>query len=112
MTVLVAVTDTPEGAHALTVGKEEAERLRTELLVLNLSLTEFAPTEIAVASGVDVLDRAGREARDPAVAVLDLIQERPDIERLVVLTGQGKKGTVDRTSLLAQVLVRPARWRR
>ncbi|RZK68723.1 MAG: universal stress protein, partial [Rhodococcus sp. (in: high G+C Gram-positive bacteria)] len=25
MTVLVAVTDTPEGAHALTVGKEEAE---------------------------------------------------------------------------------------
>ncbi|PBC54761.1 universal stress protein [Rhodococcus sp. ACPA1] len=84
MTVLVAVTDTPEGAHALTVGKEEAERLRTELLVLNLSLTEFAPTEIAVVSGVDVLDRAGREARDPAVAVLDLIQERPDIERLVI----------------------------
>ncbi|BAH48775.1 universal stress protein [Rhodococcus opacus] len=84
MTVLVAVTDTPEGAQALIAGKEEAERLGTTLLVLNLSLSEFPPTELAIADEADILDRSGRQARDPAVTVLDLIQERPDIERLVI----------------------------
>lgn len=64
MTVLVAVTPTPEGAHALLAGKEEAERLGTTLLVLNLSLTEFAPSELAKASDADVLDRAEPAIRD------------------------------------------------
>ncbi|GCE39530.1 MULTISPECIES: universal stress protein [Rhodococcus] len=84
MTVLVAVTDTSEGSHALLAGKKEAAMLDTDLLVVNLSLTEPEEVHTLADDGVTVLDRIGRGDRDPATAVLDLIDDRPDIERLVI----------------------------
>src|SRR6478735_4355765 len=84
MTLLVAVTDSSEGSHALLAGKKEAAMLGTELLVVNLSLTEPEDVHTLADDGVTVLDRIGRGDRDPATAVLDLLDERPDIQRLVI----------------------------
>ena len=68
MTVLVAVADQREGAAALAAAAEEARLLRTDLLVVNLSVTGLdlsgLPDDVAVA----VVDR--QEQDDPVEAVL------------------------------------------
>ncbi|MBN9792763.1 universal stress protein [Pseudonocardia sp. TMWB2A] len=80
MSVLVAVAAGPEGAAALAAGAAEADRLGTDLVVVNLTLDPLGPLPAAAA----VLERHGPGDRDPVDAVLDEIAERGDVARLVI----------------------------
>lgn len=84
MTVLVAVSDSEEGRHALRAAADEAATLGTDLLVVNLTLGELDITELGSRVDVRLIDRAGRADRDPATAVLDEIDAHPDVTRLVI----------------------------
>jgi nucleotide-binding universal stress UspA family protein len=84
MTVLVAVPDSKEGRYALLAAAEEARLFSTDLLVLNLTLGKLDVSGLPADVPHEVLDRAGPEDRDPADAVLDEINGRPDIVRLVL----------------------------
>jgi nucleotide-binding universal stress UspA family protein len=83
MTILVAVSDTPEGHAALQQAVAEAQLLNTDLVAMNLGLRPLDVTRYAESVTVTVVDRHGRGDRDPADAVLDEIAERR-IERLVI----------------------------
>lgn len=84
MTVLVAVTDSPEGLYALTAAAEEAASIGTDLIAVNLTLGALDVTGITDKTTVKVIDRSGREDRDPVTAVLDEIDAFPDVTRLVI----------------------------
>ncbi|QUH03557.1 universal stress protein [Saccharopolyspora erythraea] len=83
MSIMVAVPDSVEGRAALDAAIAEARRLDTELVVVNLALTDLAAPEFPPGLEVTVLDREGRPDRDPADAVLDEIETR-SVERLVI----------------------------
>jgi nucleotide-binding universal stress UspA family protein len=80
MSVLVAVSAGAEGRAARTAGAAEAELLGTALVLLNLTLEPIPDA----GPGVTVLERHGPGDRDPADAVLDEIDERGDVQRLVI----------------------------
>lgn len=84
MTILVAVPDSPEGVYALSQAVLEAKNLTTDLVVVNLGLTKLDISNVD-ADGVEltVVDRKGKDDRDPADAVLDEIAER-GATRLVI----------------------------
>jgi nucleotide-binding universal stress UspA family protein len=84
MTVLVAVPDSKEGRYALLAAAEEARLLSTDLLVLNLTLSALDVTALPGDVSYQVIDRVGPDDRDPADAVLDEINDRPDVARLVL----------------------------
>ncbi|MBY4108285.1 universal stress protein [Rhodococcus fascians] len=84
MAILVAVSDNEEGRHALRVAADEANALRTDLIVVNLTLAGLDVSEVSDIVSVRVIDRAGRADRDPATAVLDEIDAHPDVTRLVL----------------------------
>ncbi|MEQ3552775.1 universal stress protein [Pseudonocardia nematodicida] len=84
MSVLVAVGEGAEGAAALTAGADEAARLGTDLVVLNLTLHRLDLTGPAGATGVTLVERVGPGDRDPVDAVLDEIDLRGDVARLVI----------------------------
>lgn len=83
MSILVAVPDSPEGIAALYAGVAEARRLDTDLLVVNLGLRPLDTSELPTDVKVQVLERRGREDRDPVDAVLDEIGQH-GAERLVI----------------------------
>ncbi|MBY6348980.1 universal stress protein [Rhodococcoides corynebacterioides] len=82
MTVLVAVTDNEEGRAALRAAVGEAEMLNTSVLAMNLGLTGLDASEYGDA--VRVVHRVGREDRDPVAAVLDELDEHPEVTRLAI----------------------------
>ncbi|CCQ17987.1 Universal stress protein [Rhodococcus sp. AW25M09] len=84
MAVLVAVSDNEEGRHALQLAAHEASALRTDLIVVNLTLAGLDVSGLDADVAVRVIDRAGRADRDPATAVLDEIDANPDVTRLVI----------------------------
>lgn len=86
MTILVAVPDRQEGASAVTAAIAEARTLRTDLVVVPLGLNSAFDTTALDESGIDytVVSRKGRGDRDPAEAVLDELEKRPEVERLVI----------------------------
>lgn len=83
MTVIVAVPGTSEGPVALRAGVEEAKSLGTDLVAVNLGITKLDVSGVDEAVPVTVVDRTGREDRDPVDAVLHEIAER-DATRLVI----------------------------
>lgn len=84
MAILVAVSDNEEGRHALRVAADEASAMRTELIVVNLTLGGLDVSGVDAELAVRVIDRAGRADRDPATAVLDEIDAHPEVTRLVI----------------------------
>ena len=82
MTVLVAVTDNDEGRAALRAAVEEAAMMSTTVLAMNLGLADLDVSEYG--GSIQVIDRVGREDRDPVVAVLDELDEHPEVTRLVI----------------------------
>ncbi|WP_169253334.1 universal stress protein [Brevibacterium sp. 'Marine'] len=86
MSILVAVTDRIEGAAALTAAIAEAELFDTDLVIVPLGIAASFDTTALDESGVDytIVARKGRGDRDPAEAVLDELDERPDVDRLVI----------------------------
>lgn len=83
MTILVAVPDSPEGVAALHAGISEAERFGTDLLVINLALRPLDQSDLPDTVKIRVVDRTGRDDRDPVEAVLDEIGTN-GAERLVI----------------------------
>lgn len=83
MSVLVAVSDTPEGVVALAAGIVEADLLGTDLIVLNLSLTPIDTSMVPNGTNFVVVERKGKSDRDPADAVLAELQGR-EVSRLVI----------------------------
>ncbi len=82
MTVLVAVTDNDEGRAALHAAVDEAAMMDTTVLAMNLGLADLDVSEYG--ESIRVIHRAGREDRDPVVAVLDELDEHPEVTRLVI----------------------------
>jgi nucleotide-binding universal stress UspA family protein len=84
MTVLVAVPEGREGSQALHAGAAEARLLDTDLVVLNLTLHAIDTSGLPEDLKVTLLERSGPEDRDPAETVLEVIDHRPDVQRLVI----------------------------
>ncbi|MGB3764013.1 MAG: universal stress protein [Ornithinimicrobium sp.] len=83
MSVMVAVSDSPEGTAALFAAAYEARRLETDLLVVNLALHTIDIGDLPADVKVQVLERRGKGDRDPVDAVLDEIGTF-GAERLVI----------------------------
>lgn len=81
--VMVAVSDSPEGAAALAAAVAEANRLAMDLVIVNLSLTPVDTSSVPSALNIKIIDRKGMDDRDPADAVLDEIQDHA-VDRLVI----------------------------
>jgi nucleotide-binding universal stress UspA family protein len=81
MTIIVAIPDSAEGAHALSVAIEEAKLLGTDLIAMNLALKPLDASGLD--SEVTVVERSGRGDRDPVDAVIDEIAER-NATRLII----------------------------
>ncbi len=83
MSILIAVPDSPEGIAALHAGIAEARRLDTDLKVVNLALRPIELADLPADVKIEVLERRGKEDRDPVSAVLDEIGLH-GAERLVI----------------------------
>lgn len=83
MSVMVAVPDSPEGTAALYAAVHESRRLGTDLLVVNLGLSPIDVSDVPSDVPVQVLERRGKDDRDPVDAVLDEIGTH-GAERLVI----------------------------
>jgi len=83
MSVLVAVSESPEGVAALTAGAAEAQLLDTDLVVVNLSVSKLDTSTVPSGVDVEVVDRHGVADRDPVEVVLDEIRDRA-VQRLVI----------------------------
>ena len=83
MSLLAAIPDSAEGRAALEAATTEARHLGTDLIIVNLSLTELDESGFPADLAVTVINREGRSDRDPADAVLDEITDR-SVDRLVI----------------------------
>ena len=83
MTILVAVPDSAEGTVAFTAAGAEAKQLGTDVDAINLGLRKLDIAGDDPAVPVTVVDRVGRDDRDPVDAVLDEIAEHK-ATRLVI----------------------------
>ncbi|MCM0621461.1 universal stress protein [Nocardioides bruguierae] len=105
MTVLVAVTDSPEGQAALAAGLAEARQLDADVVVMNLGLEPLGADLVPSEGRATVVNRAGRGDRDPVHAVLDEIGDR-GVSRLVIglkrrtAVGKALLGSVSQRLLL------------
>jgi len=97
MSVLVAVPEGREGPQALTAGATEARLLDTDLVVLNLTLHAIDISGLPEDLKVTLLERSGPEDRDPAESVLDEIEHRPEVQRLVI--GMKRRSPVSKALL-------------
>lgn len=108
MSVMVAVPDSVQGEAALAAAVDEARLLDTDLIVIPLGVQSSFDTAELDGSGVpySVIDRKGRGDRDPAEAVLDELDERDDVARLVIgmkrrsRVGKALMGSVSQRLLL------------
>lgn len=108
MTIMVAVPDSTAGEAALAAAIEEARRFEAELLVIPLGVQSSFDTSALDDAGVayNIIDRRGRNDRDPAEAVLDELDERDDVARLVIgmkrrsRVGKALMGSVSQRLLL------------
>lgn len=96
MTIAVAVPDSVLGPAAIDAAIAEARVLDTDLRVLPLGVVSSFDDSVFAASGVPyvVVARAGRGDRDPAEAVLDDLDEHPEVTRLVI--GMRKRSRVSK----------------
>jgi nucleotide-binding universal stress UspA family protein len=81
--VMVAVTDSPEGAHALGAAAEEARRLGTDLIVVNLKLSPVDTSGLPGDVATTVVER--QPGLDPGENVLAALEAHAEAtERLVI----------------------------
>ncbi|WP_181274489.1 universal stress protein [Brevibacterium oceani] len=107
MSVAVAVTDSPEGRLALESAVAEAQSRSTGLLLINLTLHDFDTEEVPPGLEVTVINRSGRGDRDPVAAVIDEIDEHPEVDRLVLgLRGRSRVGKAVLGSVAQRLILR------
>ncbi|MGW7256427.1 universal stress protein [Streptomyces sp. NPDC054834] len=83
MTIIVAVPDSIEGTRALSAAVAEARQLGTDLVVCNLGLRPLDPASVDAGVELTVVERKGKDDRDPVDAVLNEITNR-GATRLVI----------------------------
>ena len=83
MSVCVAVTDSTEGRAALVAAAEEAVRMGVPLVAVNLTGSDLDASVLAPELSSEVLVPAA-SALDEIEQVLQVLQARPEITRLVV----------------------------
>ena len=83
MTIMAAVADSAEGRAALRAALTEAEQFGTDVIAVNLGLRRLDTAGLSDDVKITVVERVGRDDRDPVDAVLDAIDER-GADRLVV----------------------------
>lgn len=83
MTIVVAIPDSTEGQVALEAAVAEASLQGTDLVAVNLGLRSLNLTGLDFNGEVTVVDRNGRDDRDPADAVLEQI-DKHGADRLVI----------------------------
>lgn len=107
MSVAVAVTDSPEGRKALEAAIVEAQSRSTGLLLINLTLQDFDDEEVPPGLEVTVINRSGRGDRDPVTAVIDEIDEHPEVDRLVLgVRGRSRVGKAVLGSVAQRLILR------
>lgn len=84
MSVMTAIAEGLEGDHALATGIAEARLLDTDLVLVNLRLSALDHTSLPGDLNITIVERSGPGDRDPAEAVLDEIDARANIDRLVI----------------------------
>lgn len=84
MTVLVAVTDAKEGLLALAAAAEEAEHFGTDLVVVDLTPDGVDTSSLPAEVTYEVVVPTGGSGVDEVERVLDEVQGRPEVTRLVV----------------------------
>jgi nucleotide-binding universal stress UspA family protein len=84
VSVLVAVVDSKEGRQALASAASEARQLGTGLVVVNLTLSPLDTSVLPADLDHEIVDRHGSDDADPVETVLDALEARPQITRLVI----------------------------
>ncbi|GAB2576680.1 universal stress protein [Microlunatus antarcticus] len=105
MSVLVAVTDSPEGLAALEAAANEAAQLHVQLTAINLTGAELDTSRLAAGVPVEVVVPDGASDIDEVEQVLQAIEERSEVTRLVV--GVRKRSPIGKAVLgsIAQRLI-------
>lgn len=83
MSIIVAVPESLEGRAALDAAVAEARKEGVDLIAVNLTLGALDVSTVPPDVTVRVIDRRGRDDRDPVDAVLDEIDAH-DVSRLVI----------------------------
>ncbi|ABG94802.1 MULTISPECIES: universal stress protein [Rhodococcus] len=83
MAIVVAVSDNSEGTAALYAAISEARRFDTNLVVINLALHDLDVAELPTDVPIEVIERIGRDDRDPVQAVFDELAAH-EVSRLVL----------------------------
>ncbi len=84
MSILVAVADSKEGQAALTAAAEEAQQLSTDLVVVNLTLRALDVSALPATLDHEIVNRMGSGDADHVDVVLDALESRPEVTRLVI----------------------------
>ena len=84
MSICVAVTDNTEGAAALEAAAKEAVLLGVQLLAVNLTATDLDPSAMTPDVDCEVVVPHTPSALDEVEQVLKVIEDHPDVTRLVV----------------------------
>ena len=103
MSIVVAVTDSAEGAQALSVAVAEAKLLGTDLVVVNLGLRSL---DTSAHGDLTVVNRSGRADQDQAEVVLGAISERHASRLVIGLKRRTPVGKALLGSLSQQLLLR------
>ena len=105
MSICVAVTDSQEGQAALEAAAVEAVQLNTPLLAVNLTGADLDTSALAPEVAFEVVLPTSPSSLDEVEQVLQVIETRPEITRLVV--GVRKRSPVGKAVLgsIAQRLI-------
>ena len=105
MSVCVAVTDSAEGLAALEAAVQEAVRLAVPLVAVNLTGSDLDTAALPPELEYEVVVPSSPSALDEVEQVLQVIENRPEVKRLVV--GVRKRSPVGKAVLgsIAQRLI-------
>jgi nucleotide-binding universal stress UspA family protein len=84
MSVCVAVTDSTEGQAALEAAAKEAVQLNVPLVAVNLTGSDLDTSAISPELQCEVVVPSSPSGLDEVDQVLQVIENRPEITRLVV----------------------------
>ena len=109
MTVCVAVTNSAEGLAALAAAAQEAVQLAVPLVAVNLTGSDLDTAAFGAELTVEVVVPRSPSSLDEIEQVLQVLEDRPEITRLVV--GVRKRTPVGKAVLgsIAQRLILEAR---
>jgi nucleotide-binding universal stress UspA family protein len=84
MSVCVAVTDSKEGRSALEAAADEAVQLNVPLVAVNLTGSDLDTAAITPDLQYEFVVPSGPSSLDEVEQVLQVLEDRPEITRLVV----------------------------